>query len=73
MNKHITKASLLVLMLVSGTALAKVSSEEAAKLGKSLTPLGAEVAANASGTIPAWTGGLTSENQPKSKKSWSPC
>ena len=44
--------------LVCGTATAKVSSEEAAKLGKELTPIGAEKAANADGTIPEWTGGL---------------
>ncbi|MBW7860721.1 MAG: outer membrane lipoprotein-sorting protein [Rhodocyclaceae bacterium] len=31
----------------------------AAELGRSLTPMGAEVKANASGTIPAWDGGLT--------------
>ncbi|MGB0937299.1 MAG: DUF1329 domain-containing protein [Colwellia sp.] len=72
MNKHITKASLLVLMLVSGTALAKVSPEEAAKLGNTLTPLGAETAGNAAGTIPAWTGGLTSATQPKSKQAGRP-
>jgi len=41
------------------TALAEVSAADAAKLGKSLTPMGAEQGANASGTIPAWTGGLT--------------
>lgn len=38
---------------------AEVSADEAAKLGKNLTPLGAEMAGNAAGTIPAWTGGLT--------------
>lgn len=36
-------------------ALAKVSPEEAAKLGKELTPVGAERAGNAAGTIPEWT------------------
>ena len=39
-------------------ALAAVSAEEAAKLGKSLTPMGAEKSGNAAGTIPAWDGGL---------------
>jgi hypothetical protein len=34
---------------------AKVSAEEAARLGKELTPVGAERAANADGSIPAWT------------------
>jgi hypothetical protein len=44
---------------LANTAMAKVSSEEVAKLGKSLTPVGAEMAGNADGTIPAWTGGIT--------------
>lgn len=35
-------------------ALAQVSAEEAAQLGKALTPVGAERAGNADGTIPAW-------------------
>lgn len=44
----------------AGNVMAKVSPEEAAKLGGSeLTPFGAEKAANADGTIPEWTGGLT--------------
>ncbi len=41
---------------------AKISAEEAAKLGVEgtpLTPMGAERAGNADGTIPAWTGGIT--------------
>jgi hypothetical protein len=37
-------------------ALAKVSAQEAAKLGKELTPLGATVAGNAQGSIPAFVG-----------------
>ena len=45
--------------LLSMSALAKVSADEAARLGKELTPIGAERAANKDGTIPAWTGGLT--------------
>lgn len=43
---------------------AKVSDEEAARLGKDLTPIGAEKAGNADGTIPPWEGGLTYENYP---------
>jgi len=43
----------------ANTSLAKVSESEAAKLGKTLTPLGAEMAGNADGSIPAWTGGIT--------------
>jgi len=37
-----------------------VSPEEAARLGAELTPLGGEKAANADGSIPAWSGGLKS-------------
>jgi hypothetical protein len=40
-------------------ALLSVSAATAAELGKDLTPLGAQAAGNAAGTIPAWTGGLT--------------
>ena len=43
----------------AGNVMAKVSAEEAAKLGNELTPVGAEKAGNAEGTIPEWTGGIT--------------
>src|SRR6516165_1653620 len=46
--------------LVAAPAWAGISAEEAARLGKDLTLLGAEMAANADGSIPAWTGGLKS-------------
>jgi hypothetical protein len=45
--------------LVAGSALAAVSADEAKQLGTTLTPIGAEKAANKDGTIPAWSGGLT--------------
>ncbi len=48
--------ALLFAALVSGGVQAKVSEEEAARLGKDLTPLGGEVAGNEDGTIPEWTG-----------------
>ena len=48
----------LLLSLLPGAILAAVSDQQAAELGRSLTPLGAERAANADGTIPAWDGGL---------------
>ncbi len=58
--KTITAISLAIsLALTSAAAVAKVSLEESAKLGKELTPMGAEAAANADGSIPAWTGGIT--------------
>ena len=51
--------SALALMFTAATAFAAVSANEAATLGKTLTPLGAERAGNAAGTIPAWDGGIT--------------
>lgn len=57
--KKITMLSLAVsLALTSGVAVAKISPEQAAKLGKALTPMGAEQSANADGSIPAWQGGI---------------
>ncbi len=49
----------VALAFVSAGALAAVSPEEASRLGKDLTPVGAEKAGNSDGTIPEWTGGLT--------------
>ena len=46
----------LALLGSSLASQAKVSNEEAARLGKDLTPSGAEKAGNADGSIPAWTG-----------------
>lgn len=45
--------------VLSASAMAAVSPQEAARLGKDLTPVGAEKAGNKDGTIPDWTGGLT--------------
>lgn len=45
-----------LLTLSSASVLAKVSESEAARLGDDLTPVGAEAAGNAAGTIPAWGG-----------------
>ena len=39
-------------------AHAKLTADEAARLGADLTPVGAEKGANKEGTIPAWSGGL---------------
>src|SRR5882724_4515084 len=48
----------LVLAIIAGSlaspGFAKVSPEEASKLGKELTPIGAEKAGNKAGTIPEW-------------------
>jgi len=48
----------LALMLGTAAAFAAVTPEEASRLGADLTPMGAEKAGNAAGTIPAWDGGL---------------
>ena len=48
----------LALSLLTTHVMAAVSPEEAAKLGTTLTPVGAEKAGNADGSIPAWTGGI---------------
>ena len=45
------------LAFVAGTAFAAVTEQEAAKLGKELTPVGAERAGNKDGSIPEWKGG----------------
>lgn len=47
------------ILMASGLAQAAVPASEAAQIGSSLTPMGAEKAGNAAGTIPAWDGGLT--------------
>ncbi|MEH6577955.1 MAG: DUF1329 domain-containing protein [Amphritea sp.] len=51
--KNKTLVSLFLSALAS-SSMAAVSPEEAAPLGNDLTPIGAESAANAAGTIPAW-------------------
>lgn len=52
-------ASAFILTSLSGSLLAAVSPEEAARLGKDLTPLGAERAGNSDGSIPEWDPSLT--------------
>ncbi len=47
------------LVLNAQAVLAGVTEAEANRLGADLTPMGAEKAGNAAGTIPAWDGGLT--------------
>ncbi|HSI56160.1 MAG TPA: DUF1329 domain-containing protein [Ideonella sp.] len=48
------------LAMLGSPALAAVSAEEAKQLGASLTAFGAEKAGNKDGSIPPYTGGLTS-------------
>ena len=56
--------SVAVLLIASTLTRAAVSPEEAARLGITLTPIGAEMAANADGSIPPYTGGLPQDLSP---------
>ena len=60
-RKRLAFASLAgaVALCFSVQASAAVSEAEAGKLGKELTPAGAEKAASADGAIPAWSGGMS--------------
>lgn len=51
--------ALLLAACAASSAYAKVDATQAARLGTDLTPLGAERAGNASGTILPWSGGVT--------------
>ncbi|WP_223549226.1 DUF1329 domain-containing protein [Pseudomonas sp. A-B-19] len=53
-TKSLFHAGVLGLSLLATSVLAAVPQAEADKLGKSLTPMGAEMAGNADGSIPAW-------------------
>ncbi len=61
--KNVLRLGLLAAAGAATMATAGVTPQQAAKLGADLTPMGAEKAANAAGTIPAWTGGFTSAAQ----------
>ncbi|MBM7060089.1 DUF1329 domain-containing protein [Pseudomonas sp. UL073] len=68
LRKTLLQGSALALSLLAANVMAAVSTEEAAKLGTSLTPLGGEKAGNADGSIPAWTGGLAKDAAPVDAK-----
>ncbi|PWB35333.1 DUF1329 domain-containing protein [Pseudomonas sp. SDI] len=53
-TKRLLKAGVLGLSLLATSVMAAVSADEAAKLGTTLTPMGAEKAGNADGSITAW-------------------
>lgn len=56
--RHAFLATALVLTFAA-PSLAALTADQVARLGKDLTPLGAEKAGNADGSIPAWDGGVT--------------
>jgi hypothetical protein len=51
-------AVILVVAPASSLLWGEISADEIARLGDDLTPVGAEKAGNADGTIPAWEGGI---------------
>lgn len=57
-NKKLSVLALTIGLAFSTSVVAAVSPELATQLGKELTSIGAEAAANADGSIPAYTGGL---------------
>ncbi|TAK84485.1 MAG: DUF1329 domain-containing protein [Aquabacterium sp.] len=64
MNRHLLRTPLAALsaaalLAFAPGALARPTAEQIARLGKDLTPVGAERAGNKDGTIPAWEGGVT--------------
>lgn len=61
MNRNVIQLSILALTLLATGVRAAVPQQEAAQLGGVLTPLGAERAGNADGSIPAWTGGMSAD------------
>lgn len=58
-NKTLISTLCSLALLTGGLAQAAVSSDQAARLKTDLTPMGAERAGNADGSIPAWDGGYT--------------
>ena len=49
------RMQLCVLALACTVGLAPAKGADSAALGKTLTPMGSEMAANTDGSIPAWT------------------
>lgn len=59
MTQLLQRTALLTLLtLAHASAPAALTAEEIQRLGRELTPLGAERVGNAAGTIPAWDGGI---------------
>jgi hypothetical protein len=60
-KKRLIFLSVAILLIVGSTinVWAEATAKEVARLGNDLTPLGAEKVGNADGTIPAWSGGIT--------------
>ncbi len=61
MKNMTIKITILLLagLFMAVPGFAAISADQAAHLGKDLTPMGGEKAGNTAGTIPAWDGGIT--------------
>lgn len=59
MRSRVTAGIAMLALAGSGQAFSAVSVTDAEQLKQKLTPVGAERSANASGSIPQWTGGLS--------------
>ena len=59
MSFRLTLTTVFIAAAFSSGSHGALSTDQIARLGDDLTPLGAEMAGNAEGTIPAWTGGIT--------------
>lgn len=59
-KKRTLIAVALCAIFATNSSFAKTSADNIAKLGVELTPIGAEKAGNADGSIPAWDGGIKS-------------
>ena len=57
-NVIIGACGLAMSLVASAVAAQSLTQSEIDQLGTTLTPIGAEKAGNAAGTIPEWTGGL---------------
>ncbi|MCY1332548.1 hypothetical protein D9M69_182420 [compost metagenome] len=57
-TQRLLQTGALSLSLLASAVMAAAPAEQVAKLGTTLTPVGAEKAGNADGSIPEWTGGL---------------
>jgi len=58
-RRRLPRRILAAAVLLIGPTATSDPAEDAAALGAGLTPVGAERAGNAEGTIPEWTGGIT--------------
>ena len=59
MNRKVLLLASAVAVMLTGSAWAKSSPDQVARLGKDLTPMGSERAGTPDGMVPAWDGGLS--------------